>query len=426
MSKKVQSTDKEDANSIVRVAVCGEFRSGKSSVLNALFGANVLGDNVGTDERPFVYAERGEVDSIEYLDSDGVQIGDLDRGQAVKSIHLNFTNDAIKTLEFVEVPISTAEDLTSEQIDVVESSDILVWVTIASQAWRLTEKTIVETLETVRPKHCILAVSRADMLRKKADRDKLMARIERETSNVFQHVVFMSNSKSQIEAFATSKDIWQKTGAPELIDALKNARSQVIGGSRTEQPEIGEPGVSEGDVDASALVETSSEETPAEDVPAPEATKVEDVAEAAALESKAQDANIQEVAETEAAEDEPTEQNSHDVRSKQASYEALLGNGAIAGKFKAMTSPEAEVLLGDDDKCQELGKVLRKVSNNWLQTANFDVANEDFNISIRTSHHSLHFQQNAKSPTVFMLVDRSQTNEGMARIKFQDLCKMAS
>lgn len=210
----------------LRVVVCGEVRSGKSTLINALLRGPYLPDNIGQTRRPLVSARyRAQAGSqIHAIDGgvqslDGVSPHDALRGAA--RIELFTDTPHLADYELVEVPMTTAEEISAGDREVLASADVLIWVTIASQAWRLTEKTILTQLADVLPDHRVLVVSRADKLRGNSDRSKLMQRVRRETAGLFGECLFLDGAGAMIAASGESEDDWQRTGAPVILRHLQ-------------------------------------------------------------------------------------------------------------------------------------------------------------------------------------------------------------
>ena len=248
---------------VIRIAVCGEVSAGKSTVLNALMRARTLPDNIGRTNRPVVVlGHRPEAGgAIDYIDGRRHDFsGQPDSAQFDEASTLRLWSEFghLSGFEFVEIPMTKAEELTQEQIDLVASCDLLIWVTIASQAWRLTEKTILEHLKEVRPKNAILAVTRADKLRNTNDRTRLGERLFHETSQLFNECVFIHGAPSKLANAAKSEKQWDATGGSELMSMIA--------------------GISEG-LRARKAEEAASGQMQAQETgqsPAPKASKTED------------------------------------------------------------------------------------------------------------------------------------------------------
>ncbi|WP_038072882.1 hypothetical protein [Thioclava pacifica] len=207
----------------VRVVICGEVSSGKSTVLNALLRERLVEDNLGRDQRPVVYANWRATPGRELRDADGQAVADADPEKCAEATELHLWSSALhlRGLELIEVPLTRAEDITDEQIALIGSADLMIWVTIASQAWRLTEKSLIEALGSARPENAILAISRADKLRSDADRTRLMARVERESADWFDRCLFVSGARARLGQALGSDEAFARTGGAALLEALR-------------------------------------------------------------------------------------------------------------------------------------------------------------------------------------------------------------
>ncbi|MEM9317982.1 MAG: dynamin family protein [Pseudomonadota bacterium] len=214
----------------VRVVLCGEVNSGKSTVLNALMRGPVLPDLFGTKERPFIHVRTGDTAAQVVHGRDGSEsthdgLSDAVL-QAAESCEIIGTSEHLAGLEIVEMPFLNERDITDEQIAYVESADIIIWTTIASQAWRLSEKTILDRCEN-RSSLAIMVVSRGDKLRSDEDREKLMGRLERETGDYFRDIVMMHGKDTLIAAAAEDDEAWETTAAPVLLTYLREMAEEV-------------------------------------------------------------------------------------------------------------------------------------------------------------------------------------------------------
>ncbi|OOY23681.1 hypothetical protein BMI91_14530 [Thioclava sediminum] len=240
-----QELNREDAppdphRAPLRVAICGEVNSGKSTVLNAILRARSIGDNLGRTERPTVVARYRATPGVVMRDATGREIdaAEVEEGWAVPSeIYVYSAQPHLQGFEFVEVPLSRPEDVNEEQIGLIATCDVMIWVTIASQAWRLTEKTMIERLGPARPSDCLLAISRGDKLRNDTDRAKLKARVQRESAAYFSRVAFLYGSRDLLREAETSDEAFQRSGGAALIAALGAMTGRAVAGLDTLDPE---------------------------------------------------------------------------------------------------------------------------------------------------------------------------------------------
>lgn len=210
---------------LFKVVVCGEVNSGKSTVLNAVLRGRLLPDNIGQTDRPLITARyRGQPGADVYFTDGRKETFDdttsPERLRGAERVRLWSDVPQIDGFEFIELPLTTAEDVTEDEVDVVRSADALIWVTIASQAWRLTEKSILARFGKALPERSLIVVSRADKLRNATDRDKLRGRVERETSDHFDACVFLNGANRTLDAATKTSDKWSKSGGVEILEHL--------------------------------------------------------------------------------------------------------------------------------------------------------------------------------------------------------------
>lgn len=214
-----------ESRPLFKVVICGEVNAGKSTVMNALLRGRYLPDNIGQTARPVITARyRAEAGAEVHCADGNSQPVDAakSRDQLRGASRVTLWSDIpqIAGLELVEVPLTTAEAVTDEDIELVRSADALIWVTIASQAWRLTEKAILGAFGDAMPDRSLIVVSRADKLRSKKDREKLRSRVERETMDQFDGCVFLHGSNRTIDASKTAEDKWTLSGGVEILEQL--------------------------------------------------------------------------------------------------------------------------------------------------------------------------------------------------------------
>ena len=221
--------DKEDT---LRVVVAGEVRAGKSAFINVLARGVILPNLTGDlgslptvvrhSDTPWlgVKGEDGKISRIDDLNDPKVE-GSSELLVGAQMPHLS-------AFEIVEVPFSHEEDVSDESLDLMNSADVLVWVTIGSQAWRLSEQSIVNKIDDGAAKHRLLVVSRADKLRSQTDREKIKGRLERETVDYFDKIFFMHGRGELITKSGQDEDAWEKTVGRTFFATLEELAAKNI------------------------------------------------------------------------------------------------------------------------------------------------------------------------------------------------------
>jgi GTPase SAR1 family protein len=211
----------------LKIALCGEISSGKSSVIQALLREAFLPDFFGCEERPLIRIALGAPENaVTLLRDDGTtealaSLGEVRPDAGIVEIRVARTEtQPFGPCEIVEVPPLRDGHLRACDIAEIAGCDVLVWTTIGSQAWRLSEKNILDELGERRPSQAVLVASRADKFRTDADRDRLLERLRRETAGYFGTCILLGASPSAIAGAANDRAAWERTGATAIAEAL--------------------------------------------------------------------------------------------------------------------------------------------------------------------------------------------------------------
>lgn len=189
-----------NVTSALRVVILGEGKAGKSALINAVARGVVI-------TQP----------------SEGEGPVTLRHGVARAAHDISHDLAHLQDIEFTEIACDHERPLTPPEQDMIAGADLIIWVTIASQAWRLSEQVICDRLRESVSCPMILAVSRADKLRSQTDIEKIAGRLHRDTGGRFEDIVFISASPAAIEASATDAHAWKATAGQKLHGLLMRA-----------------------------------------------------------------------------------------------------------------------------------------------------------------------------------------------------------
>ncbi len=207
----------------LRLVVAGEFSSGKSTAINAVLRHRLLPSAFGGLKAPPIRIRHGDSFAVSYPALDGSQrpadsiLDAIETGVATE-IHVTVPFPALRGVELIEVPARADGVWEDEARALVASADMLIWCSISSQAWRLSEKSFIEDLPRGLRSRSVLLLSRADKLRSNADCDKIMRRLEREAASYFANVIFMGGAPDLIEASSRDETAWADTGGKYILD----------------------------------------------------------------------------------------------------------------------------------------------------------------------------------------------------------------
>lgn len=218
----------------IKIGFCGEVNSGKSTALQSILRQAFLPDFFGVEKHPAIRVLLGaDVAFARYLTADGV-LHDIEDPRAIEASE-EITEIIVafqqpfglrRPCELVEFAPLRDGHVDASQIQDIAACDAIVWTTIGSQAWRLSEKTILDDFAKQLPEKKLLVATRADKFRNDTDREKLRTRLENETAGYFQSLHLLGVAPN---SFETPEDaaIWRENGVVDFCKAL-NTMLQAI------------------------------------------------------------------------------------------------------------------------------------------------------------------------------------------------------
>jgi GTPase Era involved in 16S rRNA processing len=177
----------------MRIVVLGESNSGKTALVNAIAGAQVLTPSpvlhtahptvVTHAARPFLAAEMSDRKRIRLASAD-------EAPNDVRRLHVGVREPALQALTVIDTPALGAAD---EDIDpripaACRMTDLAIWCTPAMQAWKASEVRMWKLLPRRVRTRGILAVTFVDLITT-TDLDRLMARLHRDAGALFREIV---------------------------------------------------------------------------------------------------------------------------------------------------------------------------------------------------------------------------------------------
>jgi len=216
----------------VRVAIGGEFSSGKSSLVKMMLGAHVVTPGAAASAVPTVRFHYMPALSIRLLkDDEFLEITadtKLPRAELLQYDRMDVGIDLplLKDLEIYDTPGTSDPNRTEDQIQHVASQvDFVIWCTNATQAWRQSERKLFLGLDETVQKRSLLVVTHVDLPRVKASLGRLMGRLDKEAGPMFHAVVPMDvlgatksrDAAGQIRAPET----WRESGGEHFLATLQ-------------------------------------------------------------------------------------------------------------------------------------------------------------------------------------------------------------
>ena len=263
-----------------RLAVVGEFSSGKSTLLNLLLGREVLPTRTTATAAPAVWISHGTRRGY-YIDAAGDQQPLPEDGiEAVppgsRYIRLWLEADFLETCDILDLSgladPGRTDDMTYQMLG---HAHAVIWCTPATQAWRQSERAAWLAVPPRLRRHSLLAVTRMDKLRNDTDRERVMRRVSHEAAGLFSQFEPISALMALKALAENDAAAWDNSGIDALLEGITEQLSQIEAGRSAllrryqPHPEGPEDQASEG-LTPSSLMSAAAEEYGAEEYGAEE------------------------------------------------------------------------------------------------------------------------------------------------------------
>lgn len=207
-----------------RVALMGEFSAGKSTLLNLLLGCDPLPVRITATRVPPVWISYGD-DAAARVTTDGNEeplsvddVGDVPL-EDTRLLRMSLRSEILKLCDLIDMPGISDPNMPREMWEsLIEEVDFVIWCTYATQAWRQSEAAVWEEVVGKTNGNNILAITQFDKLKTGRDRERVLARVKKETDGAFSHVFPVA----LIEALNAGDDdaAWKQSGAQALAEKI--------------------------------------------------------------------------------------------------------------------------------------------------------------------------------------------------------------
>jgi len=226
----------------LRVAIVGEFNSGKSSLANLLARIESLPTAaVQTTRIPTLLYEARKA-QIWVLRADGTRQVLRGRrpqlGQSIVRLEVGLPSARLRGVQFLDLPgLADPRSNTSPANFPLHNVDAVLWCTVSTQAWKESERRAWEQFPARLRARGLLVTTHCDLLRSTVDRERVLSRLRLEAAPMFSGIVLISNSEALAtvrgEHEGSAAEIWAASGAQaldtlldELLETVRKHRNK--------------------------------------------------------------------------------------------------------------------------------------------------------------------------------------------------------
>ena len=207
-----------------RIAIMGEFSSGKSTLCNVLMGARPLLEKVTATQLPPVWLSYGPDDAYT-MGLDGVaydlDLRDLEQVslETTEHVRIHMKSDILRYCDLIDMPGISDPSMSPEVWErMAYLADGVLWCTHATQAWRQSESGVWNGFPEEMRRNSLLLITRFDKILGDADKAKVLKRVKQEVDGLFAEVFPVSLLKAM--KAGDDQTMWQDSGAQAFTEAL--------------------------------------------------------------------------------------------------------------------------------------------------------------------------------------------------------------
>ncbi len=245
----------ERLSNAVNIGFAGEFGAGKSSLANMLAGADILPTGPQHLKLPLVivaYADAPET-TVGWWDKEPKTYSGIVLEKAAEDkpdfISVGLNTPALREISLFDLPGSGALDETYKPtLDLLRFVDCAIWCTNGTNAWRETERHLWAQVPQELRDNSLLAVTHTDLPHVRDALDRVLARLNKEKTGLFNAVVPIGTPvavKAMAQEPEPDFDLWENCGgqnlAEKVLEAASARRMHDLNAARKDIAELFEP-----------------------------------------------------------------------------------------------------------------------------------------------------------------------------------------
>jgi hypothetical protein len=146
----------------------------------------------------------------------------------ISHFDIGMPSDLLRRIEVLDTPGFADPFHDPERtLDVIESADFCIWCTLATQAWRQSERQIWLSMPARLRTNGILVVTHTDTLAHRREQQRVRTRLKREAGDLFGDIVLVAVPDAmramQADGRIADPDLWRASGGAALVTALQEA-----------------------------------------------------------------------------------------------------------------------------------------------------------------------------------------------------------
>lgn len=225
-----------------RIVLLGEFNSGKTTLANALIGADVLPTSIHANTRLPLHVRHSAEPTLAVELADGSRrvlteaTFQLLAGGQARMLHVGLPVERLRLFELIDTPglASGMTRIDGGNLAACARANIAIWCTASTQAWKATERTAWTAVPARLRKRSLLVATLADTLNTDRDRARVEARLRGETQSIFGELAMVAAAEvdelRRNPGAAEFAERWVASGGERLDTLVLGIVEQVLAG----------------------------------------------------------------------------------------------------------------------------------------------------------------------------------------------------